>query len=105
MGGAVQVTVSSTTAPANERINLSYKADASLGGKWASVVKLNANPQQVIGNGIKLKSDGTANYYIQLRMTDDLKVVITDKQAVDGKFPAGTQTLAESDSFKITVTN
>lgn len=77
------------------------KADPSLAGKFAQVVRINGN-QKVLGNGIALKSDGSAKYYVQLGQTDTLKVVVTPT-APSGGLMTSTP-LAESDAFTITVT-
>ena len=83
-----------------ERVNMSFKADPSLKGKTAQVV--NARTNKVYGNGIALRSDGTANYYVEMGQTNVLRVVVTDATPVNGAMTGNV--LAQSADFTITVT-
>ena len=79
---------------------MTFKADPTLKSKIAQV--LNVKTNKVYGNGIALRSDGTANYYVQLGQTDELKVVVTDAAPVGGVVTGSV--LAESSPFTITIT-
>ena len=83
-----------------ERVNMTFKADPTLKTKIAQVVNVRTN--KVYGSGIALKSDGSANYYVQLGQTDELKVVVTDTAPAGGVVTGSV--LAESNPFTVTIT-